>query len=132
MTIFMVTKTPDGIVDLCSRVEKILPKPWKFILLGPEIVMLVKFYDAGITDHPLREAGGGADGKAELKWYERRHEVVGIGDSPVRAAYDILSGGKGARLVAMSVPSLQDGRKHLVFKSLDTGEIQHPGGGRWR
>jgi hypothetical protein len=102
-------------------VGQFLHRPWKFLALAPDLWLLVKFRDTGIVDHPLREAGGGPEGKAELKWYQRRHEVVGIGSSPAEAAHGILSGGKGARLRAKQVRSVEDRRLHLVFYSMDNG-----------
>jgi hypothetical protein len=86
----------------------------------------VVYFDSGIVDHALREAGGGEGGKAALRWYERNHEVVGIGATPQDAARAVLTGGRGARLKGMQIAGIEDRRMHLVFKSLDTGRVVWP------
>jgi hypothetical protein len=113
------------IVDLCASVDRKIKHPWKFLQFRFGWLLVV-FYDSGVSDHPLREQGGQEDGKCELQWYERKNEVVGRGSTPQEAAASILADGKGERLTAMRVASVESGQMVLVFKHLDTGQFIWP------
>lgn len=105
--------------------DRKLRHPWEFIQ-APWGWALVIYFDSGVVDHPLRQDGGHEAGKAMLPWYLRRHEIVGIGNSPQNAARAVLAGEKGARLRAEQIAGVGDRRRHLVFRSLDTREIVWP------
>ena len=112
-------------VDLCRAVGQIVHREWQFLALTAQFWLLICYERSDVGDHPLREAGGNPDGKSLLPWYERKHEILGIGSSPVAAAANILRGGRGARLRAQQVIG-EDLRKHLVFRDLDSHGILWP------
>lgn len=118
-------QTDRGMVDLCRTLERKIRHPWELKQL-PFGWILVVYFDSGVGDHPLRQDGGREDGKCALVWYERKHEVVGIGATPAEAAQPVILDGKGLRLRAIQVVGLEDRKRHLVFKSLDTGQIIWP------
>lgn len=115
-----------GLADLCRELSRRITRGTWEIKQFPFGFLLVVYFDSGIGDHQLGELGGRDDGKCALKWYERVHEVVGIGRDPQTAARPILTDGKGLRLKAMQVAGVEDRRMHLVFKNLDTGQIVWP------
>jgi hypothetical protein len=114
-----------GLADLCRKLTKKLSHPWELKQL-PFGFLLVIYFDSGVGDHPLRDAGGNEGGKCTLNWYERNHEVLGIGKTPQDASRAVLLDGKGARLRAMQIAGIEDRRMHLVFRNLDTKEIVWP------
>jgi hypothetical protein len=115
-----------GLADLCRELSRRITRGTWELKQFPFGFLLVVYFDTGIGDHQLRELGGREDGKCALKWYERNHEVVGIGKDPRTAARPVLSDGRGLRLRALQVAVVEDRRMHLVFKNLDTGAIVWP------
>lgn len=116
----------ERMIDLCRRVSSVVTRgEIEFIALAGDFWMLLCFFDSGLSDHPLREQGGGQDGKGILPWYQRNHEVLGLGRSPADAAALILQRSRSVRLKARQITG-GDNRKHIVFVDLDTREILWP------
>lgn len=125
-TLLLNAQKDRGIVDTCRAVERlVVPRDFKFFQY-PFGWILVVFFDSGVVDHPMRELAGHEGGKGELHWFERKHEVVGVGASPEMAARDIIGGGKGARLKGERVFFVGDSQPHLIFKHLDSKQIFTP------
>ncbi len=112
-----------GLADLCRELSRRITRGTWELKQFPFGFLLVVYFDSGIGNHQLGELGGREDGKCALKWYERDHEVVGLGKTPQAAARPIFLDGKGLRLKAMQVAGVDDRRMHLVFKQIDTGKI---------
>lgn len=113
------------IVDLCAAIERQIKHPWE-LKQFPFGWLLVVYFDSGVDDHPLREQGGNDSGKCLVPWYDRKHEVVGVGATPQAAARAVLSDGKGARLRAMQICFVGESKRRLAFKHLDTGLMYYP------
>jgi hypothetical protein len=113
------------IIDLCRAIAAIVHGEVELLALSARYWLLIRYGDSGVIDHDLREAAGHEGGKALLPWYERDHEVLGIGETPSDAARNIIAGGRGARLRAHQVCGV-DHRKHLVFRNLDSRRILWP------
>ena len=127
VTVFLRKTDPReaGAVDLCDRVSALLHGEWEFRGLTAHFWLLIRYYRSGIIDHPLRETAGHEGGKGLLPWYDREHEVVGIGRDPSDAASGILRGGKGARLRGIRRAG-EDLQMHLLFKDLDSDRVFWP------
>jgi hypothetical protein len=115
------------LVDLCRKISNTVHRRWEILALSKGFWMLIAYHHSvrDVVDHPLRQQGGREDGKSLLPWYERDHEILGIGKSPADCADLLLRRGKSARLRARQVFG-EDRQKHLVFKDLDTGVILWP------
>ena len=114
-------------VDLLRRISATVHTPWELIALARDYWLLVSYRRTvgDVVDHPLREQGGRSDGNSLLPWYQRDHEVLGIGRTPADAAASILKTGQSARLQARQVIG-EDHRKHIVFKDLDSNRVFWP------
>ena len=127
VTVFLRRTDPRecGAIDLCDRISAIVHGPWEFRGLKRDFWLLIRYYRSGVIDHPLGETAGHEGGKGLLPWYDRDHEVIGIGIDPTDAASAILRGGRGARLRGIRRAG-EDLQMHLLFKDLDSGRVFYP------
>jgi hypothetical protein len=122
-------------VDLCRRISATVRMPWELIALAKNYWLLVSYRRSvgDVVDHPLGSQGGRSDGKSLLPWYQRDHEILGIGRTAADAADSILRSGRSCRLQARQIVD-EFHRKHIVFRDLDSGitlwpdEIRPQGG----
>ena len=116
-----------GFQDMLRAVSRaVLGREFELRALSGTFWLLVLFYADGIVDHPLGLAGGHTGGKAQLAWYERRHEILGYGHTPSEACAGILRRGTSARLVAIRRADAETGRMRLLFKDLDSNRVFFP------
>ena len=115
-----------AINDLAAELSRVIRGEWKLLALSARYWLLIRFprHD-DVTDHPLRSAGGNQDGKGRTLWFERDHEILGIGATPSEAARSVLTGIGVLRLQARQVFDVEH-RKHLLFRDLNSGRDLWP------
>ena len=116
-----------GFQDMLLAVSRaVLGREFEIRSLTGSFWFLVLFFSDGIVDHPMGTAGGHPDGKAQLPWYERKHEILGYGHTPSEACAGILRRGQSTRLVAIRRADAETGKMRLLFRHLDSNRVYYP------